>query len=133
MKTYGVREVKDDISRRVLTRFREEGRPEEGRALIQVQLSLIERTINALNRAHRMRSGTFWERMEEEAAVLRSAFEEAKGTCTADLRAAITARDHARDEVARLREALTDVLLEAEVQDDIIARIATSALSIGSQ
>jgi hypothetical protein len=53
--------------------------------------------------------------------------------CAADLRAAIVARDRARDEVARLREALTDVLLEAEGRHDIIARIATSALSIDHQ
>ncbi|WP_223742170.1 hypothetical protein [Corallococcus sp. AS-1-12] len=41
--------------------------------------------------------------------------------------------DRAREEVARLREALTDVLLEAEGRHDIIARIATSALSLDRQ
>ncbi|MCP3105555.1 hypothetical protein LZ198_42595, partial [Myxococcus sp. K15C18031901] len=70
---------------------------------------------------------------EEEAAALRSAFEEARGTCAADLRATITARDRAPDEVARLRKALTDVLLKAEGRDDDIARIAASALYIDRQ
>ncbi len=100
---------------------------------MQLQLHLIEHTLNALARCNRKRSGTFIEHQKEEADVQRAAFEEAKGNCATDLRAAINAGDRARDEMARLREAPTDVLLAAERRDEDITRIATSALSIDYQ
>ena len=43
---------------------------------LRVELSLIERTLNALGRANRKRSGSALTRMAEEADVLRAAFKE---------------------------------------------------------
>lgn len=100
---------------------------------IEVKLSLAERTLNRIWQADRKRGVTFWDNQSTQFRIMQEALAEH----VVDKQAAVdhfTRQNQAlRDEIRHLREALTDILLRAESDEEggfsvTVAKLAADAL-----